>query len=261
MIGRNYRRVLLCIHVCLNTVPVVRLLIQSVARSDKPIYSIYNTSTATQASISYRSLSSNLHIPPSRNPNRLTTDIRKQRRRNPQNRPGRLLRARRAPQRNIRIRILLLHLARATARKLLARDPQRHLGAVRRGDERAGLLRRRQPRLHEPKRNRVGPHPERRAPFFSNRLGQPDHPGFSNRVVHLAAVDVSRDGYIPAGRKKTYALPWTPLVELILITTRGSPSLTRKYGAAARTSLNGAVLCTASIVSHCLSVIYPTTRH
>lgn len=36
---------------------------------------------------------------------------------------------------------------------------------------------------------------------------------------------------------------------------RGSPSLTRKYGAAALTSLKGAVLWRAMIVSHCLSVI------
>lgn len=39
-------------------------------------------------------------------------------------------------------------------------------------------------------------------------------------------------------------------------TTRSSPSFTRKYGAAARTSLNGAVLWMASMVSHCLSVIW-----
>ena len=31
--------------------------------------------------------------------------------------------------------------------------------------------------------------------------------------------------------------------------------MTRKYGAAARTNLKGAVLCRAIIVSHCLSVI------
>jgi hypothetical protein len=43
-------------------------------------------------------------------------------------------------------------------------------------------------------------------------------------------------------RMETYALPWIPLVLLILITTRGSWSFTRKYGAAARTSRNGAVL-------------------
>ena len=35
----------------------------------------------------------------------------------------------------------------------------------------------------------------------------------------------------------------------------GSPSFTRKYGAAALTSLKGAVLCRAIMVSHCLSVI------
>lgn len=36
---------------------------------------------------------------------------------------------------------------------------------------------------------------------------------------------------------------------------RGSPSLTRKYGAASRISLKGAVLWRAMIVSHCLSVV------
>jgi len=47
-------------------------------------------------------------------------------------------------------------------------------------------------------------------------------------------------------------------VLLMLMITRGSLSLTRKYGAAALTSLKGAVLCTAIMVSHCLSVICHT---
>lgn len=58
------------------------------------------------------------------------------------------------------------------------------------------------------------------------------------------------------GVEGAYAFPWIPLVLLMLIITRGSLSLTRKYGAAALTSLKGAVLCTAIMVSHCLSVIY-----
>ena len=55
-----------------------------------------------------------------------------------------------------------------------------------------------------------------------------------------------------------YALPLTPLVLLMLMMFLGSPSLTLKYGAAALISLNGAVLCKAMMVSHCLSVIWPT---
>lgn len=55
--------------------------------------------------------------------------------------------------------------------------------------------------------------------------------------------------------EEAYALPLIPLVLLILIIFLGSPSLTLKYGAAALTSLKGAVLCNAMIVSHCLSVI------
>jgi hypothetical protein len=43
--------------------------------------------------------------------------------------------------------------------------------------------------------------------------------------------------------------------------TRGSLSFTRKYGAAVLISLNGAVLWTASIVSHCLSVIYTEIQY
>ena len=53
----------------------------------------------------------------------------------------------------------------------------------------------------------------------------------------------------------THALPFTRIVVMILMMFLGSPSFTRKYGAAARISLKGAVLCRAIIVSHCLSVI------
>lgn len=56
-------------------------------------------------------------------------------------------------------------------------------------------------------------------------------------------------------RERAYAFPWIPLVDETLVMLRASPSLTRKYGAAARTRRNGALVCRSMMVSHCLSVI------
>ena len=95
---------------------------------------------------------------------------------------------------------------------------------------------------------------KRRAPFFSYDFRKTGHACFRKAVVGLSSS-------IPLVRYPnrlfliSYALPLIPLVLLILMMFLGSPSLTLKYGAAALTSLNGAVLCKAIIVSHCLSVI------
>lgn len=130
-----------------------------------------------------------LRIPPPGHSNRLPRHIRKQRTSHRQNRLRRLFRTARSSQRDIRILRCRCRcrLAPATL-QLLARDPQRHLGAVGRGDEGAVLLCGRQPRGDVAEGNGVGADPERRAPFFRDGFGQANKAGFGQGVVGLAAV-------------------------------------------------------------------------
>ena len=97
---------------------------------------------------------------------------------------------------------------------------------------------------------------KRGTPFFSYHFRKSGHACFRNSIVGLAS-SVPSVRYPNEVFVASYALPLTPLVLLILIIFLGSPSLTLKYGAAALTSLKGAVLCKAIMVSHCLSVIWP----
>lgn len=97
---------------------------------------------------------------------------------------------------------------------------------------------------------------ERWTPFFGYDLRKTGHACFCKAIVGLSSSTLSARSpnelfLMP------YALPLIPLVLLILMMFLGSPSLTLKYGATALTSLNGAVLCKAIMVSHCLSVIWP----
>lgn len=97
---------------------------------------------------------------------------------------------------------------------------------------------------------------ELRAPLFGNDFRETGHACFRHPIIYLAATSTSTLTLSVLTSAATYALPLTPLVLLMLMMFLGSPSLTRKYGAAARTSLKGAVLCRAMMVSHCLCVIY-----
>lgn len=97
---------------------------------------------------------------------------------------------------------------------------------------------------------------KRGTPFFGYDFRETGHACFACAIVGLSSSILS--ARYPNGLfLNPYALPLTPLVLLILMMFLGSPSLTLKYGAAALTSLNGAVLCKAIMVSHCLSVIWP----
>lgn len=126
-----------------------------------------------------------LHIPPAGNPDGLAAHIRKQRARNAQNRPRCLLRTGRPPQRDIRIRIRLA--VAGAAGQLLPGNAQRNLGPVGRGHEGAGLLGRGEACLDEAEGDSVGAHVEARPPFLGDGFGQPDHAGFGDGVVDLAA--------------------------------------------------------------------------
>lgn len=96
-------------------------------------------------------------------------------------------------------------------------------------------------------------------PFFGYNLGKAGYACFRCAIVDLTTARITVSGnnshdYRPRFMN-TDAFPFTPLVLLMLIMFLGSPSFTLKYGAAALTSLKGAVLCKARMVSHCLSVI------
>lgn len=96
-------------------------------------------------------------------------------------------------------------------------------------------------------------------PFFSYNLGKAGHARFRCAVIDLttarSTVSEHKSYEYRPRYMETYAFPFTPLVLLMLMIFLGSPSFTLKYGAAALTSLKGAVLCKARMVSHCLSVI------
>lgn len=72
--------------------------------------------------------------------------------------------------------------------------PERNLLAVWTSHKGALLLGLSEPRKNVTKRDSIGPHSERRAPFFSDRLGQARNPRLRNRIIRLSRVAVNARG-------------------------------------------------------------------
>lgn len=69
--------------------------------------------------------------------------------------------------------------------------PERNLLAVWTSHKGALLLGLRQPRKNVTKGDGIGPHSERRPPFFGDRLGQARNSRLGNRIVRLSRVAVN----------------------------------------------------------------------
>ena len=130
-----------------------------------------------------------LGISPTRDHDRLATNVAHQRTGYCQDHARRLRRRARPPQRDILVPLRRLLLRIFVLLGLPApRDAQRDFGPVTRCDERTLFLGRRQPRRDRSVRNRVGADSELRAPLLADGLGEPEHAGLGEGVVRLPRV-------------------------------------------------------------------------
>jgi hypothetical protein len=119
-------------------------------------------------------IATTLHIPSPRNPNRLTTHIRKQWTGNRQHSPRRFLGTSRPSQWNVRILLCFPSIRSSSTLavlQLFPRNPQRNLRPVRRRHVRAVFLSGCETGLDEAEGNGVGAHVECGAPFFGDGFG------------------------------------------------------------------------------------------
>lgn len=130
-----------------------------------------------------------LHVSSSSDHNSLPRNIPKQRTRHRQNTTRGLCRRPWSAQGNIRFTSGL-----PSRLQLLLWNPQFNLLSIGRRDERALLLRLRQPRSDAAKRNGVGSHSEHWTPFFGNDFGEARDSRFRKTVVGLAGVAVYAGG-------------------------------------------------------------------